>query len=552
MEEEPTFLKESTPFEAANTAMATEAHRNVSTHKREKTIKFYVAQKRKRSSNSSHIQKPTQHEKDAREIELEKMLFGDKNVIDHLGKELQHSTFSQLGDLKSLISEETKSDSEHSTDDEEQKKRKKRRLEDVDMTPAWEDEDDNNLIVNVVKAYRLRKLRSTKEETQLTGKAYSEQLRRQFERLNRGKSEWAIAALRNPQPNTVEALRSTAPLIKKNPQKIEPRKIAIGRMKDANVQAISKAVVQSVRFHPNGQLLLTASLDRHLHLFQIDSKDNEKVQSIYFADLPLTCAAFTPNGTEVIVSGTKKHFYVYDIVAGKVDKVESIIGHEKLKLKKFVISPDNKFLIFLGNDGYIVILSNKTKQCIGNLKMNGRVTAATFSPDGRFLYTGGANSLGEIYQWDIGMRRCVRKFTDEGAITNTALHISSVTNGSSYLAVGSDSGIVNIYDICDRNFQISTVPKPLKVIKNLTTSINNCLFNFDAQLLAISSMEKRNALRLVHLPSFVVYENWPKEKTPLSRVSTLDFHPDSSYLAIGNIRGKVPLFKLYHYHQKEE
>jgi hypothetical protein len=48
-----------------------------------------------------------------------------------------------------------------------------------------------------------------------------------------------------------------------------------------------------------------------------------------------------------------------------------------------------------------------------------------------------ANVQGEIYQWDIGMRRCVRKFTDEGAITNTALHISPVAiDGSSYLAIG--------------------------------------------------------------------------------------------------------------------
>jgi regulation of enolase protein 1 (concanavalin A-like superfamily) len=51
--------------------------------------------------------------------------------------------------------------------------------------------------------YRLRKLRSTKEETQLSGKEYSEQLRQQFERLNRGKSEWAISALRNIQQNTI-------------------------------------------------------------------------------------------------------------------------------------------------------------------------------------------------------------------------------------------------------------------------------------------------------------------------------------------------------------
>jgi U3 small nucleolar RNA-associated protein 18 len=56
----------------------------------------------------------------------------------------------------------------------------------------------------------------------------------------------------------------------------------------------------------------------------------------------------------------------------------------------------------------------------------------------------------------------------------------------------------------------------------------------------------------VHIPTFTVYQNWPKETTPLSRVSTFDFTPNSAYLAIGNIRGKVPLFKLHHYHSAEE
>lgn len=58
-----------------------------------------------------------------------------------------------------------------------------------------------------------------------------------------------------------------------------------------------------------------------------------------------------------------------------------------------MISPDNKYLVFLGKDGYIVIVSNKTKQWIGNMKMNGHVTTATFSRDGRFLYTGGGTQL---------------------------------------------------------------------------------------------------------------------------------------------------------------
>jgi regulation of enolase protein 1 (concanavalin A-like superfamily) len=61
----------------------------------------------------------------------------------------------------------------------------------------------SNIFSTFFDGNRLRKLRASKEETQLTGKEYSEQLRQQFEKLNRGKSEWAISALRNIQQNTI-------------------------------------------------------------------------------------------------------------------------------------------------------------------------------------------------------------------------------------------------------------------------------------------------------------------------------------------------------------
>ena len=38
---------------------------------------------------------------------------------------------------------------------------------------------------------------------------------------------------------------------------------------DANKAEPSASVVRSVEFHPNGQLLLTAGLDKRLRLFQV-------------------------------------------------------------------------------------------------------------------------------------------------------------------------------------------------------------------------------------------------------------------------------------------
>ncbi len=41
------------------------------------------------------------------------------------------------------------------------------------------------------------------------------------------------------------------------------------RMRDANIAEPSRAVVRSVEFHPDGQVLMTAGLDKRLRFFQV-------------------------------------------------------------------------------------------------------------------------------------------------------------------------------------------------------------------------------------------------------------------------------------------
>lgn len=47
----------------------------------------------------------------------------------------------------------------------------------------------------------------------------------------------------------------------------------------------------------------------------------------------------------------------------------------------------------------------------------------------------------------------------------------------------------------------------------------------------------------VHVPSLTVFANWPTRGTPLSYVTALDVSPQSHYLAIGNDKGKVLLYR---------
>ncbi len=68
-----------------------------------------------------------------------------------------------------------------------------------------------------------------------------------------------------------------------------------------------------------------------------------------------------------------------------------------------------------------------------------------------------------------------------------------------------------------------------------------------AQILAMASRMKKDALRLVHLPSCTVFSNWPTSRSPLGYVHSLAFSPGGGYLAIGNAKGRTLLYRLHHY-----
>lgn len=63
----------------------------------------------------------------------------------------------------------------------------------------------------------------------------------------------------------------------------------------------------------------------------------------------------------------------------------------------------------------------------------------------------------------------------------------------------SKTGLVNVYGSEGTMTDMSTVPRPLKTIGNLTTSISTLRFNHDAQILAIASKSKKDQLKMVIL-----------------------------------------------------
>ncbi|KAK4801415.1 hypothetical protein SAY86_021902 [Trapa natans] len=420
--------------------------------------------------------------------------------------------------------------------------------------PVWVDKEEEKANINIAKVNRLRKLRKEEEENTISGSEYVSRLRAQHVKLNPG-TEWAQRDSVNREDGYYSdesseseqdqlmvvdnILRTDADLVVKTSAKLLPGILEYSKLMDANAEDPSSGPVNSVQFHRNAQLLLTAGLDRRLQFFQIDGKRNTKIQSIFLDDCPIRKASFLPDGSQVIVSGRRKFFYSFDLMKAKVDKIGPLVGREEKSLEVFEVSPDSSTIAFVGNEGYILLVSSKTKELIGTLKMNGSVRALAFAENGQHLLSTGGD--GHIYHWDLRTRTCIHKGVDDGCINGTSL-CSSLDGG--YFAAGSDSGIVNVYN---RQEFLGGKRKPIKAIENLTTSVNFMKFNNDAQILAICSGMKNNSMKLIHVPSFTAFSNWPMPNRSMGYPRCLDFSPGGGFMAVGNAAGKVLLYKLHHY-----
>ncbi|CAN1225617.1 U3 small nucleolar RNA-associated protein 18 homolog [Linum grandiflorum] len=472
-------------------------------------------------------------------MKLEDFLFGSLHAPLEFGKEEQQEVVTDGSSLffvdrsanNELLSEEEDEDKEEG----EAKERK----------AVWVDEEEEATKINISNVKRLRKLRKEEEEKVISGSEYVSRLRVQHSKLNPG-TEWAqrrddarYIDESSDEENGDDILRSNEDLVVKSRVKLMPGLLEYSRLVDANAEDPSSGPINSVEFHRNAQLLLTAGLDKRIRFFQIDGKRNTKIQSIFIDDCPIRKASFLPDGSQVIISGRRKFFYSFDLVKAKVDKIGPLVGREEKSLELFEVSPDSKTIAFVGNEGYILLVSSKTKELIGTLKMNGTARSLAFSADGQLLITHGGD--GQVYHWDLRTRTCIHKAVDEGCINGTALTSSPVGN---LFAAGSDSGIVNVYN---REEFLGGKRKPVKTIENLTTKVDFMKFNKDAQILAICSTMGKNAMKLIHVPSFTAFSNWPPPNKTIHYPRCLDFSPGGGFMAVGNAAGKVLLYKLHHY-----
>eukprot|EP01029_Cantina_marsupialis_P018637 TRINITY_DN4297_c0_g1_i4.p1 TRINITY_DN4297_c0_g1~~TRINITY_DN4297_c0_g1_i4.p1 ORF type:complete len:396 (+),score=101.85 TRINITY_DN4297_c0_g1_i4:79-1188(+) len=298
---------------------------------------------------------------------------------------------------------------------------------------------------------------------------------------------------------------------------LSKKSLDIERFKDI----ASVKTVEVVKFHPTKNLLLSAGIDKTVHLYNVDGETNLELQSVFIQDMPIMCADYLACNNEVVLSGRRPFYYTLDLERGSYTRIyggNSDLGEER-SLEKFITSPSGAYLVFFGYDGHLIVLDGKSKKRIKNLKTNASVRAACFSADEQYLYATGVD--GRVYCFDMRTEMCLYQHADEGSLSSTALTVSQCGR---FYAVGSESGVVNVYN---QQIQTEGVRTPMKSFMNLTTCVTNLSFTSDGNILCMSSWDEKDQLRMAHMPSLSIFPNWPTAGTPLKYVRSHDFSPNN-------------------------
>lgn len=197
------------------------------------------------------------------------------------------------------------------------------------------------------------------------------------------------------------------------------------------------------------------------------------------------------------------------------------------------------------------ILSAQNAQWVAGAKIDEEIADLVWSHDSRIVLL--TNSHGDVWEWDVKQRQFIKRWRDEGGIGICKLALGG--KGDRWLALGSTNGVVNIYDRKTvqaggqeaGTFGEPLMYKPRAVIKHLITAVTALEFSPDGQILAIGSDQKQNAFKLIHIPSFTAFMNWPTSSTPLGKVTSVAFTPGGEMISVGNQQGRARLWRFNHY-----
>jgi len=159
------------------------------------------------------------------------------------------------------------------------------------------------------------------------------------------------------------------------------------------------AQVRSVSFSPDGQKIMTASNDNTIQIWDAGTSTPFQLDvPITRHENGITCALWT--GNQIISCSTDAKIGFWESSTG--EQIGDFSKGHTAAIWSIGIAPCGKYLASASFDGTVRLWDTTTHEQIGpSLPHGDEVYCVAFSPDGKFIISGGHDS-GNVYLWDVG------------------------------------------------------------------------------------------------------------------------------------------------------
>lgn len=285
----------------------------------------------------------------------------------------------------------------------------------------------------------------------------------------------------------------------------------------------------SVRFSPDGKLFATAGEDKSPRIWNLSGQEQRKLEGhnelVSFVD-------FSPDGKQLVTTSDDGTARVWDAASGK--EIYNFQGHERSVLTAS-FSPDSKYLATAGKDGKTRIWNLSDKQKTQTTQFKGHqsdVNTLSISRDGRTRMASGDNN-GFVRLWDLSTNKQIGK---EFKADNRGRVLSiTFSPDSKFLISGGEDGIAKIWDLSGQ------LVRPLKE-KQGNYFISSLSFSSDGKYIAITGSNQTP--KIWSWDGEKIAQKIATLEGHKDLVYQVSFHPKQELIATGAWDGTIGLWKL--------
>lgn len=286
--------------------------------------------------------------------------------------------------------------------------------------------------------------------------------------------------------------------------------------------------VNAIAFSADGKLLVTASSDKTVRLWNIASR-SEIIAPIEHDDRVVD-VAFSPDDMKLATASLDGTVGIWKVNDGKaVNEMWPINPSKNFgEITAVAFSPDSKYLATASHDHVARRWEIDSGEADTIMIHENIVTTVVFSPDGNSIATASLDGTSQI--WDITRNRPFTPMSHEERIEAVAF------SNSGYLATASKDGTVRIWKHANGE-QVAELP----------------LHSGPVTAIAFSPDQMNKYLATVSNNKIVsVWTEWSNQShqieqriEPEGYVNSIAFSSDGRYIAIATLEGKVQVWDVW-------